>query len=92
MRARPEVSSRRLGWLAAAVAAFALSACGERPQAGAHPVKKGDAAAFKGPQAGQQHTAPGWTPGDADSWRAQIRARNQGQNEYNRSPAAPVGQ
>lgn len=31
-------------------------------------------------------TAPGWTPGDRNSWEQELKVRTQRQNEYNRMP------
>ena len=58
-----------------------LAACGEKPQTASH---KADVEPW---QAGQTaYTAPGWKPSDRASWEQQIRTRNQGQNEYARTP------
>ena len=65
----------------AAVAAFALAACGEKPQ-DLSQTKKADVPAWKG--AANAYVAPGWTVGDQKSWEKQINARAQGQNEYQR--------
>ncbi len=63
-----------------AVAAFALAACGERPQTLNTGVKL-DAAPFQGASA--NFTAPGWKPGDQTSWEQHLKTRTQtGQNEY----------
>lgn len=66
------------------LALWGLTACGERPQelkSGARP----DEAAYKGTGVAS-FTAPGWNPGDANSWQQQLRTRGQyGQNEYNRT-------
>ena len=63
-----------------AAAAFALSACGEKPQAMKDNPKQ-DTAAFQG--TGMPFTAPGWKPGDKTSWEAQLKTRTQnGQNDY----------
>jgi hypothetical protein len=69
--------------LAIVCCAFALGACGERPQeVGSSPVKKADTPAAAG--ASNAYVAPGWKTGDAASWDQQMRKRAQGQNEYSR--------
>lgn len=77
-------------WIIAAAAAFALAACGEKPQtAGDAHAKKADAHAWEGSTA-SGYSVDGWKAGDKDSWDAQMKARAQrGQNEYSRSAAAP---
>ena len=72
------------------LAALCLTACGERSQAEAGPVKKADSKASAGaPHADKAFTAAGWTAGDDTSWQTQIRTRAQGQNEYARITASP---
>lgn len=65
-------------------AAFALSACGEKPQQLGGGIKS-DQPAHQG--VGQSpHAQPGWQAGDANGWTQQLRARAQyGQNEYSRA-------
>ncbi len=60
--------------------ATALSGCGEKPQSAG--TRKADASPSQGAVAA--YTAPGWTPGDATSWEAQVKKRAEGQSEYNR--------
>lgn len=60
-----------------------LAACGERDQAMGEGRSHGDAAPWEGSKHG--YMASGWTPGDKESWQKQIKARNQVQNEYNRT-------
>ena len=60
-----------------------LAACGERSQAMGEGRDHGDAAPWEGSRHG--NVAGGWTPGDQASWQKQIKARNQAQNEYNRT-------
>lgn len=75
--------SRRAGaCLAAAAAVWALAGCAEKPQTntGAKP----DMPAWQG-TAGGGNTAPGFKPGDANSWNEQMRQRGQNQNEYSRA-------
>jgi hypothetical protein len=68
--------------LSLALAAVALSACGEQPQdmGGA----RQDNAPYNG--VGQsQYQQPGWTVGDKASWEQQLKARAQyGMNDYSR--------
>ena len=62
-----------------AAAVLALAACGEKPQT-ANGVKS-DTAAFQG--TGLPYVAPGWKPGDRNSWEQQLKTRAQNtQNEY----------
>ena len=70
----------RFTW-AVAAACVALAACGEKPQTAA--TRKADAAPSTGAVAA--YTAPGWKPGDATSWEAQMKKRSDGQNEYTRT-------
>lgn len=74
-----------------ALALAALAACGEKPQTAAESkAKKADAQAWEGAQAA--YTASGWKAGDKSSWETQLKTRaQQGQNEYNRSPATTAG-
>jgi hypothetical protein len=66
------------------IAAFALSACGEKPQT----LRKADSKSWDAAQ--NAYVDPGWKPGDQASWEEQMRNRAQyGQNEYQRSPAVP---
>ena len=74
--------------LVAAAGLLGLGACSEKPQVASSAAKKSDQPAWKG--ASDPYVVSGWTAGDKDSWTNQIRQRNQSQNEYNRSPAAPV--
>ena len=60
-----------------------LAACGEKPQAIDAGKKKPDTQAFQGQ--GDAYKAAGWTNGDKASWEAQLKVRNQGQNEYSRT-------
>lgn len=68
-------------WVAAAAAAFALAACGEKPQEiSASAAKKADGQAWQINDNG--YITPGWTPGDQASWEAQLKKRAQGQNDF----------
>jgi hypothetical protein len=73
------VSAVRLGWLG--LAAIVLVGCGEKVQtlspAGA---RKADTAVWQTKD--RRFLAPGWTPGDQNSWSAQLADRAQGQNDY----------
>jgi hypothetical protein len=60
-----------------------LAACSERSQALGEGRDHGDAAPWGGSKHG--YMASGWTAGDQASWQKQIKARNQAQNEYNRT-------
>ncbi|MBY4899301.1 hypothetical protein [Cupriavidus sp. AU9028] len=67
----------------AVAAALVLGACSEKPQTTSASHRKADAQAWKG-AADDPFVATGWTQGDQESWRKQIRQRNQYQNEYTR--------
>lgn len=67
----------------AVTAAALLAACGEKPQTTTASHRKSDAPAWKGAP-DDPFVAQGWTQGDQNSWRKQIRERNQRQNEYTR--------
>ncbi len=59
----------------------AVVGCGERVQT--IPVgttKKVDARAWQNKDS--RYLAPGWTPGDENSWNTQLANRAQGQNDY----------
>ena len=74
--------SRPWVWIAAA-AVVALAACSEKPQDNRSGAKL-DQPAFDGTGVAA-FTAPGWKPGDANSWQQELRARGQyGQNDYTR--------
>jgi hypothetical protein len=59
---------------------FALVACGEKPQF--LNSTKASKPAYLG--AKNPFVEKGWTPGDKNSWDAQMKARAQGQTEYSR--------
>jgi len=68
-----------------AVAALALSlaACGEKPQTMDTGAKKADAEPWTSSAAANPaFYASGWKAGDKAAWDAQIRQRNQAQNDY----------
>jgi hypothetical protein len=78
MSAMP-MSAVRLGLLA--MAATVLAGCGERvqtiPPGG---DRKSDTAVWENKD--KRFLAPGWTPGNENSWNAQLVDRTQGQNDY----------
>jgi hypothetical protein len=73
------VSAVRLGL--AGMVAILLVGCGEKvqtiPPAG---ERKADTAVWQTKD--KRFLAPGWTPGDQNSWNAQLADRTQGQNDY----------
>jgi hypothetical protein len=65
----------------ALIFALFVSACSEKVQnLGAR--KNVDQALYMGAKNG--FVEKNWTPGDKTSWEAQLKARNQNQNEYTR--------
>ena len=76
-------NAKWMGWLSVLVV-LALGGCGQKEQTVSANVRKTDAPVWQG---GQTATvAPGWRPGDQASWEAQMRTRNQSQNDYARMP------
>ena len=75
---------RPLIMLAMLAAAFALTACTEKPQTAK--TSKSDVQAYEG-ASNKEFTVAGWKAGDKASWEEQMRIRSQGQNEYSRAPA-----
>ena len=74
---------RALVVAAAAVAMLSLAACGEKPQTLDSASRKSDEQAWAvSNKAEPAFAAPGWKAGDKSVWEAQIRARNQAQNDY----------
>jgi len=66
-------------------AACMLAACGEKAQTLAASSKKPDAAPWVPDlSASSPFNAADWKGGDKAAWEAQIRTRNQGQNDYAR--------
>ena len=64
---------------------FALGACGEKPQTLGASGRKADVAPWVANSgANPAFAASGWKGGDQAAWEAQIRARNQLQNDYAR--------
>lgn len=90
----PNQTSRWLLVLTSALISLGLTACGERSQDKAARLKASDVQPWKGAGEGAvpAYTEPGWQAGDRNAWQTQLRTRAQAQNEYQRSPAAPVGQ
>ena len=63
-------------------AALLLAACGEKSQVLDTASRKPDAAPWAATTASSPFNAAGWNGGDKTAWEAQIRTRNQGQNDY----------
>lgn len=73
---------RLQGFLLIAVAAFVLSACGDKAQTiGVSDSKHADSDAWS-VSSSDPYVAPGWTPGDKASWEDHLRRRTQMQNDY----------
>ena len=63
----------------------ALAACTEKPQVAGASGRKVDAPAWSTSDAAKPgFAAAGWKGGDKAAWDAQMRARNQSQNDYAR--------
>ncbi len=62
------------------LAVLSLAACSERDQSITGSTVKSDGKPWQG--AKNDFVASGWTPGDEESWKKQIRTRGQNQNEY----------
>lgn len=61
-----------------------LAACGETDQSKTSGnTNRGDVAAWEG--AKNDYVVKGWAPGNKSSWEAQLRTRNQLQNEYQKT-------
>ena len=64
---------------------IALAACTEKPQVLGESGRKVDAAAWSASDSAKPgFAARGWKGGDKAAWEAQLRARNQAQNDYAR--------
>ena len=64
---------------------IALAACTEKPQALGEAGRKVDSAAWSASDSAKPgFAASGWKGGDKAAWEAQLRARNQAQNDYAR--------
>ena len=74
------------GWLLKAglgAVLIALAACTEKPQGLGDSGRKVDAAAWSANDGAKPgFAASGWKGGDKAAWEAQLRARNQAQNDY----------
>lgn len=76
---------RALVFGAVSVAMLSLAACAEKPQTLDAASRKSDEPAWAvSSKAEPAFAAPGWKAGDKTAWEAQIRARNQAQNDYAR--------
>jgi hypothetical protein len=69
--------------IAALMGAAVLVGCGEKPQTLDAKAKGPDAAPWAA-SASSPFYAADWKGGDKAAWEAQIRTRNQGQNDYAR--------
>ena len=69
--------------IAVLIGAAALAGCGEKAQT-LDPKAKGPDAAPWSASASSPFYAADWKGGDKAAWEAQIRTRNQGQNDYAR--------
>ena len=69
--------------IAALLGAAVLAGCGEKPQTLDAKAKGPDAAPWSA-SASSPFYAADWKGGDKAAWEAQIRTRNQGQNDYAR--------
>ncbi len=77
------MSGRLAGTALSLAALLALSACSEREQKMEH--KATDSPAWSVSEAATPGFAePGWKAGDKTAWEAQMRKRNQSQNDYAR--------
>jgi uncharacterized lipoprotein YehR (DUF1307 family) len=65
---------------ASLVLILSLTACGERNQGLSNKTGSRGEKAWAG--AKNEHVVAGWTAGNEESWKAQIRSRGQYQNEY----------
>ena len=64
---------------------IALAACTEKPQVRGDSGRQVDAAAWSASDGAKPgFAAGGWKSGDKAAWEAQLRARNQAQNDYAR--------
>jgi len=77
------VSGRRGIFVAVAAAVLSLAGCGEKAQTLDGSARKADAQPWSVSSAAEPaYAAPGWKAGDKAAWEAQIRQRNQAQNDY----------
>jgi hypothetical protein len=67
-----------------AACSILLAACGDTDQSKTSSnTNRNDVAAWEG--AKNNFVTVGWTPGNKSSWEAQLRTRNQLQNEYQKT-------
>ena len=77
------MSPRALVFGVAVAALVSLAACGEKPQTLDGSAKKYEAEPWAVHSAANPgFAAAGWKAGDRASWEAEIRLRNQAQNDY----------
>lgn len=75
--------SARLSLASGLLLTLALAGCGERAQTLNASSSKPDATAWSASEAANPaFVAAGYKPGDKTAWEAQLRARNQAQNDY----------
>jgi hypothetical protein len=68
-------------WWLLGAAALVLAGCGEKVQTlSASGERKADTPAWETKD--KRFLAPGWSPGDQNSWNAQLVHRAQGQNDF----------
>jgi hypothetical protein len=63
-----------------AIFSFALAGCGEKVQTLSATERKVDSQAWQNNDT--RYLAPGWKPGDQNSWNSHLVDRAQGQNDY----------
>jgi hypothetical protein len=77
-----------LGLVLAAIAAFGLAGCGDRPQELAQKERryqgKPDTNPWDNDPSGALYTTSKWTKGDQTSWETALKTRQLNQNEYTR--------
>ena len=68
-------------WWLLGAAAVVLAGCGEKVQtAPTSGERRVDSAAWENKD--KRYLAPGWSPGDQNSWNAQLVKRAQAQNDF----------
>jgi hypothetical protein len=76
---------RVAGSIGIALAMLLIAGCGEKPQTMDASAKKRDAPPWSASDAAEPaFAASGWKGGDKAAWEAQMRARNQAQNDFAR--------
>lgn len=77
------MSARAMVFGIAVATAVSLAGCGEKPQTLEGSAKKYQSEPWAVHSAANPgYAASGWKAGDKASWEAQIRQRNQSQNDY----------